>query len=193
MPDPIALTYYQLEQQREGFDRVDWREHPELHAVYTTTELARAAGDVVLERVAAGYRARLADYQPMREPDAVKRAWDSEKKAACFTETRMTEARITWEPPAVEWRRFEWAGTLYMGLESRHRWREVEMRTEVAKNGVTTITHALGKALPWTKWSRLREGGLYVPMQVQLVVRAVTLSLVADREDLAAWVGGSDG
>ena len=64
-----------------------------------------------------------------------------------------------------------------MGCQSRHRWREVEMRTEVAKNGTTTITHALGKALPWSAWSRDRQGGLYVPTHVQVVVRAHTLRL----------------
>lgn len=190
MSEPRALTYYQLDSHRDGTSGpLAWNEHPELQVFYTTPEQARAAGDVALTRVLDDYRQKLAAYQPMREPDAAKRAWDSEKKAACFTETRITEHHITWQEP--ERTRDGWVGTLFMGCQSRHRWREVEMRTEVAKNGTTTITHALGKALPWSSWSRDRQGGLYVPMQVQVAVRPHTLRLAATSPDeLLVWLGG---
>ena len=178
MADPIGLVYFELDQPTDLYDRFDRGVHPELHVGYTTREAAIAAGEAVFARALAEQQARIAAHKPMRSPDAVKRAWDNEKKSACFTETRIVSSSTRWE---------DMEGQLTLHVETRHRWREVEMRTSIAKDGTTTITHALGKALPWSKWTH-GEGGLYIPPVVRLVVRRRELKLAADRKTLAAWV-----
>lgn len=192
LADPITLTYYTVDEHRDsgdlrGFDR---REFPELGVSYVSAFDAQRAGDAVFTRVEALYRKRVADFDPMREPAAVKRRWEDPTRAACFAETRITDARVEWVNTSSRWGE-EWTGTMTLTVEHRHRWREVEMRTQIGKDGTTTITHALGKALPWTAWSRTSEGGgVYVPPVVRLVVRWAKLTLAADRSAVEAWADG---
>lgn len=184
---PTKLVYFTLGSARDGVnDAVDYRDNPELHVAYTTPEAAMEAGTVALSRVADSYRTRLAAYDPTREASAALRAWEDPKKSACLVETRITDAAVTWDQSNAPRERM---GVLSLTTESRHRWRDVEMHTVVAKNGTTTITHAFAKPLPWTKWQRGHNGGLYVPQQVAVVVRAVTLTFAEDRAELARWVG----
>lgn len=178
MDSPIVLSYFELDQPRSGYDRLDWSQHPELQVGYVTREAAVAGGEAIFARVLAGFEARIAAHHPMRNADAVKRAWDSEKKSACFTETRIASSATRWDDAE---------GWLTLHVETRHRWRDVEMRTAIAKDGTTTITHALGKPLPWSKWSH-GEGGLYIPHAVQLCIRRRELKLATDRKTLSAWV-----
>lgn len=183
------LTYYTLDEHRDsgdlrGFDR---REFPELGLCYVTPFDAQRAGDAVFERVATLYRARVDAYDPMREPTAAKRRWDDPTRSACFAEARITDTRVEWANTSTRWGE-EWSGTMTLAAECRHRWREVEMVTTIGKDGSTTITHRLGKATPWSPWSRAAEaGGLYIPPSVRLVVRWAKLTFAADAEALAKW------
>lgn len=181
-----TLTYYTLQSERDAYSTLDYRENPELHRAYTTPEAAREAGDALLKRQLALWEAKVAARKPMNEPDAAKRAWDSKEKAQCFAETRIKSSRISWEED-----RAEWTGVLNIVTETRHRWREVEMRVVVAKNGTATHTYALGKPLPWSAWCH-GDGGLYVPPRIGVVVRAHTLTLAATGDELAAWVKNAE-
>jgi len=185
MKDSIKLIYYTLQSEREAYSTLDLRENPELHTCYATPEAARAAGDAVLKRQLATWGAKLAARKPENEPDAAKRAWDSEKKAACFTETRLKAADIRWEEG-----RGEWVGRLTLFTETRHRWREVSMKMTVAKDGTATLTYALGKPLPWSAWGH-GDGGLYVPPVIGVVVRANSMRFAASHTELAGAFGRS--
>lgn len=187
----IRLAYYALEDARDGFGGIDRRDHPEFHLNYTTAAAAMAAGEVVFARMAEKFRASLAARSPMLTPEEAKRSWDSPAKSSCFVETRIVSTRIEWTDASYRDRE-EWSGRMTIKRESRHRWREVEMRTEVAKNGVTTITHALGKALPWGKWHDGCDGNPYVPPEVQVIVRPHWITLAGDAADLAAWIATGD-
>lgn len=194
MAEPIALMYFTLDEHRDsgdlrGFNR---SEFPELGVGYVTAADARAAGDAVFSRVENLYRQRIRAYDPMREPGAAKRRWDDPSRSACFSETRIIDARVAWEDTSSRWG-VEWSGAMTLVTEHRHRWREVEMVTEVAKDGTTTITHRLGKAAPWSPWARgVESGGVYIPQVVRLVVRRAKITLSTEREQLAAWVRGGD-
>lgn len=182
-----TLIYYTLQSERDAYSSLDVRENVELLLHYTTADAARAAGDAVLKRQLATWEAKVSKRKPEIEPDAAKRAWDSEKKAACFTENRIKDARIKWEDE-----RGEWIGRLTLFTETRHRWREVQMKMTVAKDGTATLTYALGKALPWSPWGH-GDGGLYVPPVVGVVVRAHSMRFAATRDELAAWAQSGRG
>lgn len=194
MADLIVRTYYTLDEHRDsgdlrGFNR---SEFPELAPSYVSAFDAQRAGDAVFARVEALYRKRIEEHDPMREPTAAKRRWEDPSRSACFAEARITESRIEWENTSSRWGE-EWSGTMHMTVEHRHRWREVEMRTVVGKDGSTTITHALGKATAWAPWSRTTEsGGIYVPSVVRLVVRWARMTFAADVAALTAWAAGGD-
>lgn len=189
-----TLIYYTLQPDRE-LGGIDWK-HAEFSRGYTSLESARAAGDAVLARLLDDYRAKVATWRPEADLSVAKRAWDSEKKSACFTEMRIKSSRVTWDDASTQgrtWRREEWRGTLMIERESRHRWRDVEMRTSVAKDGTTTITHVLGKPHKWSEWRDgygIENGGVYVPSHVIVVVRAVPLEIAATRDELVAWARG---
>ena len=188
--DATVLVYYTLETARDaGFGSVEYRAHPELHAGYVSVDGARAAGDAVFARELAAWQAKLAAYDPLREASEARRSFESEKRSACFVETRITKSSVGWEDATYRGH-VEWKGRLTIHTESRHRWREAVMKTVVAKDGTTTITHGLGKALPWSAWTYGANGGLYVPPCVDLVVRETRLALAATREQLVAWAGG---
>jgi hypothetical protein len=191
------LVYYTLQPDRET-GGIDWK-HEEFARCYTTLEAARIAGDVALAKVLDIVRAKVYAWRPEADMSVARRAWEKEGKSACFVETRLTTSPVAWEDASTQgrtWRREEWRGTLTIGRESRHRWRDVEMRTTVAKDGTTTITHALGKPHKWSEWRDgygIENGGMYVPSHVIVVVRAVPLEIAATRDELVAWVRGGEG
>jgi len=183
------LTYYELAPDREGYVRS--HEHEEFKVFYTSADAARAAGDVVFARLIAEFRAKIAAHKPEIEAAAAKRTWESEKRSACFVETRITKTDFTWSEGG------SWAsvlqGRLLVHTESRHRWRDVQMTMTVAKDGTATCTYAFGKPLPWSKWRSdwgFLAGGVHVPSHVVLNVRAVALPLAATRDELVAWARG---
>lgn len=183
------LIYYELSPDREGYMRS--HEHDEFKVFYTSADAARRAGDAVFERLITAFKEKIAAHKPEIEAAAAKRTWENEKRSACFVETRITKTDATWTEGG------SWGsvlqGRLNVHTESRHRWRDVQMKMTVAKNGTATCVYAFGKPLPWSAWRSdwgFEAGGVHVPSHVVLNIRAVALPLAATRDELVAWARG---
>lgn len=184
-----TLKYYVL--RAEDWHQFDSRKEPRLDLTFATMDSAIAVAKSILETRMEAQRIRLAAETKCR-PDSAKRAFEDAKRHACETETRIASHEILWLPKADDDNdvlMLRGHVTLIVSTEIRERWREAIMKTTVAADGSTVITHELREPGEWGQWhpNYSSDAGVQV-WQVTLEVRMHTLTF-GDDADLAAWVG----
>lgn len=185
-----TLKYYVL--RAEDWHQFDSRNEPRLGLTFTTMEAAIAVAKSILETRMASQRLRLAAETKCR-PDSARRAFEDEKRHACETETRIAYHEILWLPKADEDNdilTLRGHVTLIISTDIRERWREAIMKTTIAPDGSTVITHELREPGEWGAWhpNYSSDAGVQVS-QTTIEVKMYVLTF-DDDADLAAWVDG---
>lgn len=182
---PKKLMYYEL-RCGDGSHYELWR-YPELKTCYLEIQDARAAvHDILTRAYRRCYVARAEEANQRNIPYRAKKAWEDERRAACFTETEFTGFEVRWEEGDHRAQCVA-TGMIELSWRTRYRWREVRQRTVLASDGtITEIVHELGEPGEWSEW-RL-QGDAVVPTCV-LSVDIFRRELILDqRPKIKEWV-----
>lgn len=179
------LYYYEL-RCGDGSHHELWQ-YPELKCCYLEISDARAAVHDMLTRAYRRCRKKGAEAaNRLNITFVAKKAWEDERRAACFTETEFTGFEVRWEEGDHRARCVA-TGILDSSWRTRYCWREARQRMVLADDGtITEIVHELSEPGEWSEW-RL-QGSTAAPT-FALSVDIFRRELVLDqRPKVKEWV-----